>query len=74
MNMTVWSMLPKTTEPGVDMNEELKALALRAGAPVEVLHQHWFNLFCMKFADVLLTQAEEEMFNIKNRVKELENE
>lgn len=74
MNMTVWSMLPKTIEPGVDMNEELKALVLRAGAPAEVLHQHWFNVFCMKFADVLLTQAEEEMFNIKNRVKELENE
>ena len=56
------------------MNEELKALVLRAGAPAEVLHQHWFNLFCQRFADVLLTQAEEEMFHIKTRVKELENE
>jgi hypothetical protein len=65
-------MLPKTTEPGVDMNEELKALVMRAGAPAEVLHQHWFNVFCMKFADVLLTQAEAEMFDIKNRIQELE--
>ena len=56
------------------MNEELKALVLRAGAPAEVLHQHWFNLFCQRFADVLLTQAEAEIFNIENRVKELENE
>lgn len=55
------------------MNEELKALVLRAGAPAEVLHQHWFNLFCMKFADVLLTQAEEEIFGIKNRLEELES-
>jgi hypothetical protein len=72
MNMMVWSTLPKTIEPGADMNEELKALVLRAGAPAEVLHQHWFNLFCLRFADVLLTQAEEEMFNIKNRLEELE--
>ena len=56
------------------MNEELKALALRAGAPVEVLHQNWFNNFCMKFADVLLTKAEAEIFDIKTRVKELEND
>jgi hypothetical protein len=55
------------------MNEEVKALVLRAGAPAEVLHQHWFNLFCQRFADVLLTRAEEEMFNIKNRVEELES-
>jgi len=54
------------------MNEELKALVLRAGAPVEVLHQHWFNLFCQRFADVLLTQAEEEMLGIKHRLEELE--
>jgi len=45
---------------------------MRAGAPAEVLHQHWFNVFCMKFADVLLTQAEAEMFDIKNRIQELE--
>jgi hypothetical protein len=55
------------------MNEELKAMVLQAGAPVDVLHQHWFNNFCMKFADVLLTQAEAEIFDIKTRVKELEN-
>jgi hypothetical protein len=46
---------------------------MRAGAPAEVLHQHWFNIFCTKFADVLLTQAEQEMYGIKNRVEELES-
>ena len=56
------------------MNEELKTLVLQAGAPVEVLHQNWFNNFCMKFADVLLTQAEVEIFDIKTRVKELKND
>lgn len=41
------------------MNEELKKLVIEAGAPKEVLNELWFNLFCIKFADVLLTLAEE---------------
>lgn len=43
------------------MNEELRALAEQAGAPEEVLDTLWFNVFCMKFADILLTMAEEEI-------------
>jgi len=43
------------------MNDELKQLVIEAGAPKEVLNELWFNLFCIKFADVLLTLAEKEM-------------
>jgi hypothetical protein len=55
------------------MNEELKKLAQQAGAPEEVLNELWFGLFCMKFADVILTEAEQEMSKIKTRVRELES-
>ena len=41
------------------MNEELKKLVLEAGAPKEVMNDLWFNVFCIKFADLLLTLAEE---------------
>ena len=40
------------------MNEELKQLVLKAGAPEEVLDELWFNIFCQQFADVLLTEME----------------
>ena len=43
------------------MNEELKALVLQAGAPVEVMDQMWFNLFCQQFADLVLTVIEQEL-------------
>jgi hypothetical protein len=43
------------------MNDELKALVISAGAPKDLLNEFWFNIFCEKFADVLLTQAEQEM-------------
>jgi hypothetical protein len=56
------------------MNNELKKLAQQAGAPAEVLDELWFGLFCMKFADVILTSAEQEMTKIKNRVCELEQQ
>lgn len=42
------------------MNELLRKVALEAGAPAEVLDELWFNIFCMKFADALLTMAKEE--------------
>ena len=42
------------------MNEELKALVLQAGAPVEVMDQMWFNIFVQQFAELLLTVVEEE--------------
>jgi hypothetical protein len=45
------------------MNEQLKKIAAAAGAPVEVINQLWFGIFCQKFADVLLTLAQEEQSN-----------
>jgi hypothetical protein len=56
------------------MNEELKKLALQAGAPVEVINDLWFNIFCKQFADVILTEAEQEMLKIKTRVCQLEQQ
>lgn len=44
------------------MNDELKALVLKAGAPKEVMDELWFNIFCNKFANVLLTEAEKQVF------------
>jgi hypothetical protein len=44
------------------MNDELKALVVKAGAPAPLLDEIWFNIFCEQFADVLLTQAETEVF------------
>ena len=48
------------------MNEDLKALVIKAGAPAPLLNEIWFTIFCQQFADVLLTQAEEEVFGEKN--------
>ena len=56
------------------MNNELKKLAVQAGAPVEVLDELWFNLFCRQFADVILSEAEQEMAKIKSRMNELEHQ
>ena len=42
------------------MNEYLKELAIKAGAPNEVLDQLWFNIFCQQFADLLITEMEKE--------------
>ena len=41
------------------MNEYLKELAIKAGAPVEVLDQMWFNIYCQQFADVLIAEMEQ---------------
>ena len=43
------------------MNQELRNIAVQAGAPQEVLDQLWFNLFCVQFADAILTLAEQEL-------------
>ena len=42
------------------MNEELRQIAIEAGAPEDMLNEFWFNIFCVKFADAILTLAEEE--------------
>jgi len=47
------------------MNDELKTLVIKAGAPKEVLDELWFNIFCEKFVDVLLTKAEQEVFGVE---------
>ncbi len=42
------------------MNQELKQIAVEAGAPEDMLNSLWFNIFCMKFAHLILLAAEEE--------------
>ena len=54
------------------MNKELKELALRAGAPEQVINELWFNIFCQRFASVVITEAEQELAKVKERVKQLE--
>lgn len=42
------------------MNEELKKIAIEAGAPEEVINDLWFNVFCIKFADLLIQEIEDQ--------------
>jgi hypothetical protein len=42
------------------MNEDLKAIAIEAGAPDDVLSELWFSVFCMRFADLVITAMENE--------------
>ncbi len=42
------------------MNDELRKIAVAAGAPAEVIDTLWFNVFCMQFAHLLLEMAEQE--------------
>jgi hypothetical protein len=44
------------------MNDELRALVIKAGAPAPLLNEFWFNIFCEQFANVLLTEAEKQVF------------
>lgn len=41
------------------MNEFLKEIAVSAGAPNEVINELWFNIFCQKFAHLLMVEMEE---------------
>lgn len=43
------------------MNDALKDIAVEAGAPVEMLNQMWFNIFCQKFAHLILVAVEGEV-------------
>ena len=43
------------------MNEVLKEIVIKAGAPKEVVNELWFNIFCQKFADELMTVFEQEV-------------
>lgn len=41
------------------MNDELKKIAIAAGAPEEMLDQLWFNIFCKRYAHLILQALEE---------------
>jgi hypothetical protein len=41
------------------MNEELKKIAVAAGAPKEMLEELWFNIFCQQYANLILEAIEE---------------
>ena len=45
------------------MNEALKALAIEAGAPEEVLNTLWFSIFCQKFAHLIIEELEKDCNN-----------
>ena len=42
------------------MNEALKAIAVEAGAPEEMLNALWFNVFCQKFAYLVAEELVKE--------------
>lgn len=46
---------------GYMMNDELKALAMAAGAPEELLEELWFSIFCKQFAHLLLEEMEKTL-------------
>ena len=54
------------------MNDELRLIALQAGAPREVINELWFNIFCQHFAHLIINEAETEMSKIKTRLAEVE--
>ena len=41
------------------MNEELKAIVIRAGAPAEMLGEMWFHIFCQRFVQEILDKRNE---------------
>ena len=43
------------------MNGELRKIAIQAGAPEDLLDSLWFNIFCQKFAHLLLLSIEDDM-------------
>jgi hypothetical protein len=54
------------------MNEELRLIALQAGAPREVINELWFHVFCQRFAHLIIGEAEVEMTTIKSRLDKVE--
>jgi hypothetical protein len=43
------------------MNDALKELVIKAGAPEEVMEELWFAIFCQQFADLLIHEMEKSM-------------
>jgi len=42
------------------MNEALREMAVRAGAPEAMLNEIWFHIFCQKLVDEVITEMEAE--------------
>jgi hypothetical protein len=42
------------------VNNALKAVAVEAGAPKEVLNTLWFSIFCQKFAHLIVEELEKD--------------
>ena len=42
------------------MNEALRELVVRAGAPEAMLNEIWFHIFCQKLVDEVITEMELE--------------
>lgn len=42
------------------MNSALREIAVEAGAPEDMLNSMWFNIFCMKFAHLIISEMEAE--------------
>jgi len=40
------------------MNDELKVLAMAAGAPEELLEELWFSISCKQFAHLIIEEME----------------
>ena len=45
------------------MNEEILKLVMKAKPPKEVLNEVWFHNFCMKFADIMITETENAIWS-----------
>ena len=43
------------------MNDALKAIAVEAGAPEDMLNKLWFNVFCQKFAYLVAEELQVEI-------------
>ena len=42
------------------MNEALRELAVRAGAPEAMLNELWFHIFCQKLVAEVITEMEQD--------------
>jgi hypothetical protein len=52
------SLIPIHTTLKTSMNEFLKELVIKAGAPEEVVNELWFSIFCQQFAHLIISEME----------------
>ena len=45
------------------MNDALRELAVRAGAPEAMLNEIWFHIFCQKLVAEVITEMEQDISN-----------